>query len=170
MLPLIWKPSIMTESLFCTTIEINLWQYFEVSALELIVGVFYLAFQAFTSKAEKMPTIIAITETLKEELEEETMNRLIFPLTMSESRKKYVNYYGEFHLEALKKDDSYDFGMAEVKSGVFELVGISKDKTPNAKQIKVLCPHHCMHELSATTNNTLICTECDPRLATNGGM
>lgn len=98
------------------------------------------------------------------------MNNLVFPLTMSESRNKYVNYYGEFHLDALKKDDTSDFGISETKSGVFKLVGISKDKIPNAKQIKVLCPHHCMQELIASDSNTLICTACDPRLAKNGGM
>lgn len=98
------------------------------------------------------------------------MNNLVFPLTMSDSRNKYVNYYGEFHLDALKKDGASDFGMSETKSGVFKLVGINKDKIPNAKQLKVLCPHHCMQELIANDNGTLTCTACNPRLIKNGGM
>lgn len=77
------------------------------------------------------------------------MCNLVFPLTMSETRNKYVNYYGEFQLEALKKDAASDFGMSETQSGVYKLVGINKDKVPSAKQIKVLCPHHCMQELHA---------------------
>ena len=60
--------------------------------------------------------------------------------------------------------------MSETQSGVYKLVGINKDKVPSAKQIKVLCPHHCMQELHAMDANTLVCIACDPRLEKNGGM
>lgn len=98
------------------------------------------------------------------------MCNLVFPLTMSETRNKYVNYYGEFQLEALKKYAASDFDISETQSGVFKLVGINKDKFPSAKQIKVLCSHHCMQELHAMDANTLVCIACDPRLEKNGGM
>ena len=46
-----------------------------------------------------------------------------------------------------------------------------KKMIPAAKHLQIICPHHCQHELEAINHNTLICSQCDPRLANiEGGM
>ena len=69
------------------------------------------------------------------------------------------------------KDGSYEFGISEFHSGLFHLEGLSQKKIPAAKHLQIICPHHCQHELEAINHNTLICSQCNPRLANiEGGM
>ena len=75
------------------------------------------------------------------------------------------------HDISLMKDGSYEFGISESHSGLFHLEGLSQKKIPAAKHLQIICPHHCQHELEAINHNTLICSQCDPRLANiEGGM
>ena len=55
--------------------------------------------------------------------------------------------------------------LSECRSGLFHLEGLSQEKVPAAKHLQIICPHHCQHELEAINRNTLICSQCDPRLA-----
>lgn len=99
------------------------------------------------------------------------MSKFIFPLQTSTTDGKYHNYFGEFSQDSLMKDGSYEFGILESHSGLFHLEGLSQKKIPAAKHLQIICPHHCQHELEAINHNTLICSQCDPRLANiEGGM
>ena len=93
------------------------------------------------------------------------MSKFIFPLQMSATDGKYHNYFAEFSEDSLIKDGSYEFGISECRSGLFHLEGLSQEKVPAAKHLQIICPHHCQHELEAINRNTLICSQCDPRLA-----
>lgn len=99
------------------------------------------------------------------------MSKFIFPLQTSTIDGKYHNYYGEFSEASLLKDGNYEFGISEFHSGLFHLEGLSQKKIPAAKHLQIICPHHCQHELEAINHSTLICSQCDPRLANiEGGM
>lgn len=99
------------------------------------------------------------------------MSKFIFPLQASTIDEKYHNYYGEFSEASLLKDGNYELEISECRSGLFHLEGFSQEKIPAAKHLQIICPHHCQHELEAINHNTLICSQCNPRLANiEGGM
>lgn len=76
----------------------------------------------------------------------------------------YRNTFGAISRNAALGDGRYDLCLTEQRSGLFALESISGGKVPNAKRMRVLCPWHDQHELRAINSDTLICTECDPRL------
>lgn len=59
-----------------------------------------------------------------------------------------------------------DFYLQEDRSGVFTLGRTGKGLPVNAKHMRIFCPWHETneHPLQAIDSNTLVCTECDPRL------
>ena len=99
------------------------------------------------------------------------MSKFIFPLQTSTTGGKYHNHFGEFSQDSLMKDGSYEFGISQSRSGLFHLEYLSPKKIPAAKHLQIICPHYCQHELEAINHDTLICRQCDPRLANiEGGM
>lgn len=92
------------------------------------------------------------------------MSKYVFPLSFSNQVGMYKNYYGEFPLSDIQQDHHIEYGISEKQSGLYELIAFKKSNL-NAKKIDILCPNHCQEKLIARNNNTLICKQCDPRLA-----
>ena len=93
------------------------------------------------------------------------MCNFVLPLHLSEATGMYQNAFGEFSLETIQKNGSFEFYLTEEKSGLFRLERVDGDKLRNTRHMEILCPHDCMHKLITKDGHIFICTKCDPRLA-----
>ena len=90
------------------------------------------------------------------------MCNFVFPLHLSEATGMYQNAFGEFSLETIQKNGSFEFYLTKEKSGLFRLERVDGDKLRNTRHMEILCPHDCMHKLITKDGHIFICTKFDP--------
>lgn len=95
----------------------------------------------------------------------------VFPLRYSEKRDMYrVPYFcTPSRLSWLRTHSDLKLYLHEVDNGIFVIGSIRGDKVPNAKKIRIECPHEQDVLLEAVDSKTLFCGQCAPHKYVRNG-